>query len=191
MRVLAVNGSPRAGGNTEMLIRKVFEVLEAEGIETELVRIGGRAVRGCTACGTCAELRDGTCVITGDPVNEIIRKMIDADGIILGSPTYFADITPELKALIDRAGLVCLTAGGLLAHKVCAAVTAVRRGGAVHAFDTINHFFQINRMFVVGSTYWNMGVGREIGEVADDEEGMANMADLGASMALLLRKLNA
>ncbi len=96
MKVVAINGSPRKGGNTEIMIRKLFEPLEAAGIETELIRIGGKAVRGCTACMTCDETRDGTCVITKDPVNKIIRKLIEADGIVLGSPTYFTDVTSEI-----------------------------------------------------------------------------------------------
>jgi multimeric flavodoxin WrbA len=191
MKVLAINGSPRKGGNTEAMIRKVFEPLEAAGIETELVQIGGKAVRGCTACGKCMEMQNKTCVITKDPVNDLIKKMDEADGIILGSPTYFTNVTAELKALIDRAGFVSYTGGHFLKHKVGAAVVAVRRGGATHVFDTINHFFQISGMFVVGSTYWNMAYGLAPGEVLEDEEGMANMIDLGESMALLLKKLNA
>jgi multimeric flavodoxin WrbA len=128
-------------------------------------------------------------VLTDDPVNGIIAKMVEADGILLASPTYFSDVTAEMKALIDRAGFVSIQNGRLLAHKVGAAVVAVRRGGGIHVFDTINHFFQINRMFVVGSTYWNLGYGLEPGDVDRDEEGMANMTALGESMAFLLRKL--
>lgn len=190
MKVIGINGSPRKGGNTEILIRKAFEPLEAAGIETEYVQIGGRPVRGCTACGKCSEMQNRACVITNDPVNEIIHKMGEADGMILGSPTYFADVTAELKALIDRAGFVAIANGRMFKHKVGAAVVAVRRGGATHAFDTINHFFQINQMFLVGSTYWNMAYGLNIGEVRHDEEGMANMTDLGESMAFLLGKLS-
>ena len=191
MKVLGINGSPRTGGNTEIMINKVFEPLEAVGIETELIQIGGKAVRGCIGCRKCAEMQNQTCIIKGDPVNDIIAKMIEADGIILGSPTYFTDVTAEMKALIDRAGYVTLANGRLLKHKVGAAVVAVRRGGAVHVFDTLNHLFQISQMFMVGSTYWNMCYGLEAGDVSNDEEGMANMTDLGESMALLLKKLNA
>ncbi len=190
MKVLGVNGSPRKGGNTEILIRKAFEPLEAAGIRTEFVQIGGRPVRGCTACGKCMEMKNRACVITNDPVNEIIQKMSEADGMILGTPTYFADVTAEMKGLIDRAGFVAIANGRMYKHKVGAAVVAVRRGGATHAFDTINHFFQINQMFLVGSTYWNMAYGLNIGEVRHDGEGMANMTDLGESMAFLLEKLN-
>jgi multimeric flavodoxin WrbA len=119
MKVIGINGSPRKGGNTETIIRKTFEPLEAAGIETELIQIGGKAIRGCTACGKCAEMQNGTCVITKDPVNEIIQKMIEADGMILGSPTYFADVSAEMKALIDRAGFVSYTNGGLYKHGGC------------------------------------------------------------------------
>lgn len=191
MKVLAINGSPRKGSNTEIMIRKVFEPLQAAGIETELIQVGGKAIRGCIACGKCKEMQNQTCVIKNDPVNEIIQKMADADGIILGSPTYFADVSAEMKAVIDRAGYVALGNGRLLKHKVGAAVVAVRRGGATHVFDTMNHFFQINQMFIVGSTYWNMCYGLQPGDVNNDEEGMNNMTDIGESMAFLLNKLNA
>ncbi|MCF7958454.1 MAG: flavodoxin family protein [Phycisphaerae bacterium] len=190
MKVLAINGSPRKGGNTEILIKKALAPIEAAGIETEIVQIGGKVVRGCTACGKCVELKNNTCVIANDPVNEIIAKILQADGILLGSPTYFTDVTAELKALIDRVGYVCYR-NGALRHKVGAAVVAVRRGGAIHAFDTMNHFFQINQMFIVGSSYWNMVYGLNPGDVETDEEGLANMNNLGESMAYLLKKLNA
>lgn len=191
MKVLGINGSPRKGGNTEMMLKKVFEPLEAAGIETEMIQVGGKAIRGCIACGKCAEMQNKTCVLKNDPVNDIIQKMIEADGIILGSPTYFADVSAEMKAVMDRAGYVTLMNGRLLKHKVGAAVVAVRRGGATHVFDTMNHFFQISQMFVVGSTYWNMCYGLQPGDVIDDEEGMANMTDIGESMVYLLNKLNA
>jgi multimeric flavodoxin WrbA len=190
MKVLAINGSPRKDGNTELLIRKVFEPLQKAGIETELIRIGGKGLRGCIACGKCMEMKNQTCVITNDCVNDIIQKMIKADGLILASPTYYTDVTADIKALIDRAGFVSIANGNLYKHKVGAAVTAVRRAGAIHAFDTMNHFFQINQMFIVGSTYWNMGYGLEPGDVKNDDEGLANMQNLGESMAYLLDKIN-
>lgn len=189
MKVVGINGSPRVGGNTEQLIKRVFQELETEGVETELIQLGGKAVRGCLACGKCGEMQNETCIIKNDPVNDIIHKMVEADGIILGSPTYFADVTSEMKALIDRAGLVSLRNGRLLRHKVGASVVAVRRAGAIHVFDSMNRFFQINSMFMVGSTYWNIGFGLNPGDVQIDEEGMANMTDLGKSMAFLLKKL--
>ena len=190
MKVVAVNGSPRKGGNTETLIKKVFEPLEAAGIETELIQIGGKAIRGCLACGKCAEMQNGTCIIKNDMVNDVIQKLREADGIILGSPTYFANISTELKALIDRAGFVSFTNGGIYKRKVGAAVIAARRGGAVPAFDAINHFYQLNQMYIVGSTYWNFGVGLNPGDVNEDEEGIANMSNVGENMVHLLQKLN-
>ncbi len=188
MKVVAFNGSPRKDGNTAVLIAKVCEVLEAEGIETEIVQLGGNAIRGCTACYQCFEKKDGECAVKTDMINDCAAKMRDADGVILGSPTYFADITAELKALIDRAGLIAKANDALFSRKIGAAVVAVRRGGSIHAFDTINHFFLINEMIIPGSCYWNMGVGRDKGEVREDEEGMTTMRVLGEHMAWLLKK---
>lgn len=189
MKVVAFNGSPRKDGNTFHMIGRVFETLNVQGIETELVQVGGNLIHGCTACYQCGKNQDGRCVIDNDLVNDCIQKMVEADGIILGSPTYFADVTPELKALIDRAGFVTRSNGALLRRKVGAAVIAVRRGGEIHPFDTINHFFLINEMIVPGSCYWNMGFGREKGDVEQDEEGMKTMTLLGENMAWLLKKL--
>lgn len=191
MKVTAFNGSPRHGGNTAQLIGYVFEEIEAAGIETELVNIGGQALHGCTACLKCRENQDRRCVITSDHVNDWIAKMIESDGIILASPTYVADLTPELKALIDRSTYVTKANGNLLDRKVGAAVSAVRRAGAIHTLDTINHFFHVNGMVVPGSSYWNMGIGRNIGEVADDAEGRLCMQNLGRNIAWLLKKLHA
>jgi len=189
MKVIAINGSPRKDGNTFHLISKVFEALNGAGVETEIVQIGGKKIRGCTACGACFEKKNGKCVIDDD-FNEAFGKMASAEGIILGSPTYFTDVTAEMKALIDRAGFVAMANGCLFRHKAAAAVVAVRRGGAIHCFDTMNHLFQISQMFIVGSTYWNVGIGLEKGDVLNDQEGVANMADIGKSMAFLLKKLH-
>jgi len=189
MKVVAFNGSPRKDGNTSRLLQHVENALEKEGIETERVQLGGNLIHGCTACFECFKNKDGRCVLTGDMVNDCIARMRQADGIILGSPTYFADVTPELKALIDRAGFVAGANDNFLKHKVGAAVVAVRRGGAIHAFDTINHFFLIRQMIVPGSCYWNVGLGRDKGDVENDEEGVRTMAVLGENMAWLLKRL--
>lgn len=191
MKVVAFNGSPRKDGNTATLIRHVLDELEREGTETETVHIGGKSIHGCTACGKCFENKDKKCVIDKDIVNDCIEKMLEADGIILASPTYFADLTPELKALIDRAGFVSKANGELFRRKVGAAVVAVRRAGSIHAFDSINHFFTISQMIIPGSSYWNMGIGLAEGEVEKDEEGIRTMEVLGQNMAWLLKKLNA
>ncbi len=189
MKVVAFVGSPRKEGNTVRLVREVFEVLEGEGIETEMIQIGGEVVRGCLACYHCFTSKDGRCIQDEDVVNLCIEKMREADGIIFASPTYFADVTAEMKALIDRAGFVCRANGDLLRRKVGAAVVAVRRAGAIHAFDTINHFFLIQQMIVPGSIYWNIGIGREKGEVEGDEEGLRTMKVLGENMAWAMKKL--
>jgi multimeric flavodoxin WrbA len=190
MKVVAFNGSPRKDGNTVCLIKHVFEALKVEGIETELVQVGGNLIHGCTACRQCFEKKNGRCVLDNDIVNDCIEKMRQADGIVLASPTYFADVTPELKALIDRAGFVSMANGRFLKRKVGAAVVAVRRGGEIHPFDTMNHLFLICEMIIPGSCYWNMGFGREKGEVENDEEGIRTMRVLGENMAWLLKKLS-
>ena len=191
MRVIAINGSPRREGNTSILIRHVFSELEKVGIQTEMVQLAGVRIRGCMACFKCGENLDKKCAVIDDPINEYIEKMLKADGIILASPTYFTDVTAEMKALIDRTGMVAKQNDDMFRRKVGAAVIAVRRGGAVHAFDTINHFFFINQMVVPGSRYWNMGIGREPGAVEADEEGIATMKTLGENMAWLLKKIHA
>ena len=191
MKVVAFNGSGRKDGNTAMLIEHAFKPLGANGIETEIVQLAGNTIRGCTACYKCVENQDQRCAITGDIINDCIAKMVEADGIILASPTYFADVTAEMKALIDRAGVVMRANGHLLKRKAGAAIVAVRRGGAIHAYDSINHFFLISQMIVPGSSYWNIGIGRNIGDVQDDAEGVETMTDLGENMAWLLGKINA
>lgn len=189
MKVLGINGSPREGGNTELLMRTVFGELEAAGVETELVRIGGRPFRGCVACRRCFENRDRRCVLEGDPLNELVAKMADADGILLGSPVYYTDVTSEMKGFLDRAGLVSGANGGLFRRKAGAAVLAVRRGGATHAFDTLNHWLHMMQTYLVGASYWNMGYGMNPGDVAEDQEGMENMRVLGRNMAWLLERI--
>jgi multimeric flavodoxin WrbA len=190
MKVVAFNGSPRADGNTAILLGYVLRELEKEGIETELVQVGGTDIRGCRACYRCAARKDRRCAEHDDAANGFIEKMIEADGILLGSPTYFTDVSAEMKALIDRAGLVTRFNGDLLQRKAGAAVVAVRRAGAIHAFDTMNHFFLIGQMIVPGSTYWNLGIGRERGEVERDAEGIRTMQALGQNMAWLLKRLH-
>jgi multimeric flavodoxin WrbA len=190
MKVVAFNGSARKDGNTAILIKTVLAELEKEGIETELVQLAGKKIRGCIACFKCFANKNQRCSVEKDVLNDCIEKMVGADGIILGSPTYFANISTELKALIDRAGMVAIANGDMYRRKVGAAVVAVRRGGAIHAFNSINHFFFISQMMVPGSRYWNMGFGLEKGEVEKDEEGLRTMQVLGENMAWLLKKIN-
>lgn len=188
MKVVAFNGSPRKDGNTVQLLQHVLAGLQQEGIATELVQVGGHLLHGCSACYQCRKLQNGKCSQADDPVNGWIDQMRQADGIILASPTFFADLTPELKALIDRSGFVARSNGGFLRRKVGAAVVAVRRTGGLHVFDSINHFFLINEMLVPGSSYWNIGYGRDKGEVEKDEEGLHTMTTLAANLAWLLKR---
>ena len=188
MKVVAFNGSARKGGNTAILLGYVLRELEAEGIETELVEMSGARIHGCLACRECSANKNKRCAQAKDEGNAFIEKMTAADGILLGSPTYVTDVSPEIKALIDRACMVSGANGGLMRRKVGAGVVAVRRAGAIHAFDTLNHFFLITEMIVPGSTYWNIGIGREIGEVEKDEEGIRTMKTLGRNMAWLLKR---
>ena len=188
MKVLAINGSARKDGNTAILLNTVLNELQQENIETEMIQLAGEPIQGCLACYRCRELKNRRCVMDDDNVNQYITAMADADGILLGSPVYFTDVTPEMKALIDRAGFVARGNDHMFKRKVGAAVVAVRRAGALHTFDTINHFFLISQMIVPGSVYWNLGMGGKIGDVDSDEEGLKTMRILGQNMAWLLKR---
>jgi len=189
MKVLAINGSARRGGNTALLIEAAFGPLRAAGHDCEMIELAKKDIRGCTACGKCREKADMQCHGRKDDGNEIIARMFEADALILGSPTYFADVTPEIKAIIDRAGYVARGNGDPFARRPGAAIVAVRRGGAIHAFDTLNHFFLIGEMIVVGSSYWNLGIGGPKGAVEEDAEGIATMRRLGENMAWTMERL--
>jgi multimeric flavodoxin WrbA len=189
MKVVAFNGSGRKDGNTAILLKVVLEELSKEGVETELIQLAGKVPQGCIACYKCSENKDQKCAVTKDSLNEYLTKMIEADGILLGSPVYFADATAGIKALIERCGMVSAANGGLFQRKVGAAVAAVRRAGAIRAFDTMNHLFQHGQMIVVGSSYWNVGIGRNPGEVKNDAEAIQTMQTLGQNMAWLLKKI--
>ena len=190
MKVVAFNGSARKDGNTAILINQALKELEKQGIQTEMIQLSGQRIRGCTACYKCFDNKDKKCAVTEDAMNEYIARMLDADAIILASPTYFADVSAELKALIDRAGLVARANDNMFRRKVGAAIVAVRRAGAIHAFDTINHFFLIGEMIIPGSSYWNVGLGLKKGDAENDEEGLQTMQQLGRNMAWLLKKIN-
>ena len=190
MKVVAFSGSARKNGNTAILVNHVFRELEKEGIRTELFQLAGKKIRGCIACYKCFEKKNRRCSVEKDVVNDCIPMMLEAEGIILASPTYFSDVSSEMKALIDRAGMVSRANEDMLKRKVGAAVAVHRRGGAIHSFDTMNHFFFIGQMIVPGSSYWNFAVGRDIGDVEKDEEGIQTMKQLGQNMAWVLKKLH-
>lgn len=188
MKVLAINGSSRKNGNTAIALNTVLEELKKQGIETEMIQLAGITINPCKACFTCGGKNN--CSFNNDMFAEIFEKMVNSDGIILGSPVYSADVSSNMKALIDRGAVVADMNPQILKHKIGASVVACRRGGALNAIDTLNHFFLNHEIFVVGSTYWNMVYGQMPGDVKNDEEGMANMKNLGENMAYLLKKLH-
>jgi multimeric flavodoxin WrbA len=189
MKVIAFNGSVRKEGNTAILLNLVLDELKAEGIETEIYSLAGKPIQGCIACFKCFEKKNRRCNVEKDIVNECIQKMDEADGILLGSPTYFADVSAGMKALIERCGMVGGANNKMYRRKAGAAVVAVRRAGAIHVFNSLNYFFTINEMIIPGSTYWNVGIGRQPGEVNSDAEGVQTMKNLGKNMAWLMKKI--
>lgn len=189
MKVIALNGSPRKEGNTAQALQIVLAELAKEGIETELLQLGGRKVFGCLACRKCSELKNNRCVRQDDEMNTFIGKALQADGIIIGSPTYFSNVTSEVKAFIDRCGIVARANGNPLKGKVGAAVVSVRRAGSNFVYSAINFFFGITEMIVPGSNYWNVTVSRDPGDIQKDEEGIETFKTLGKNMAWLLKKL--
>lgn len=190
MKVLGINGSARKDGNTAIIINKVFEELNKQGIETELVQFAGQVIEPCKACFACGGQKN--CVHRKDIFRETFDKMMEADGILLGSPVYSANISASMQAFLERAAVVCDMNRGSLnnKYKVGASVAALRRGGALSAVDAMNHFFMNQEMIIVGSTYWNMVYGQMPGDVLKDEEGIRNMQNLGENMAYVLHKLN-
>ncbi|WP_332445466.1 flavodoxin family protein [Dehalococcoides mccartyi] len=190
MKVVAFNGSPRAQGNTRRGLEMVLAELEKEGIQTEIIQLGGKKVFGCLACGQCKINKNLRCARNDDDMNAFIAKMFEADGIIIGSPTYFSNVNAEVKALIDRAGMVAKANDHALKGKVGAPLVAARRAGATFVYSAINFFFGINQMVVPGSIYWNMTLGGAPGDIEKDEEGKNTFIQLGKNMADLLKKLN-
>ncbi|MCU0798314.1 MAG: flavodoxin family protein [Candidatus Thermoplasmatota archaeon] len=186
MKVIGINGSARRDGNTAILMEEVFKVLRSNSIETELVQLSGIDIKGCTDCGTCFKMKNSRCAIEDDCVNNIIERLKGADGIILGSPVYMANVTPSMKALMDRVGRVSKANDSLLKRKIGAAVVAVRRAGGMTTFNALMDFLLVMQMIVPGSSYWNIGVGRDPGDVRDDAEGMETMRVLGENMAWTL-----
>ena len=188
MKVLAINGSARKNGNTHILINRIFEKLSAIGIDTEAVQLADNMIQPCKACFSCGG--KGNCIYQKDHFAEIFDKMKQADGIILASPVYSANISANMQAFLERAAVVCDMNGSLLKHKIGVSVAAARRGGALNAIDAMNHFFLNHEMLVVGSTYWNMAYGQMPGDVLKDEEALANMDNLAENISWLLQKLN-
>ena|SRR5574344_350715 len=189
MKVVALNGSPKSGGNTYFAIKAVLEELEEEGIETEILQVGNKEIHGCGACGSCGRNKNMKCAID-DVVNEYLPKMAEADGIIIASPVYYASMSGTLKSFLDRAFYVAGANGGLFRHKVGAAIAVSRRSGEVATFDNLNHYFTITEMFVASSNYWNVAHARNPREIQKDEEGLQTMRILGRNMAFLIKSIN-
>lgn len=184
MKVLLINGSPNKEGNTFIALSEVAKALESNGVETEIISIGKKAVQGCIACNRCKE--HGRCIFNDELYNKIQSKLEEADGLIVGSPVYYAGPNGSLCALLDR---LFYSAGQLLAYKPAASVAVCRRGGASATFDRLNKYFTINNMPVVSSQYWNSVHGRTPGEALQDIEGLQTMRTLGNNMAWILKNL--
>lgn len=187
MKVLALNGSPKAEGNTFFALKTAAAELEKEGIEVEFVHVGNKEIRGCMGCGHCARNKNEQCVLPGDFVNETIQKMKEADGILLGSPVHYSGMGASMKAFLDRAFYVAGANGGLFRHKAGAAVVAVRRSGGVTTHDQLNHYILYSEMLMPTSNYWNVIHGAKPGEASEDIEGVQIMRVLGSNMAWLLK----
>ncbi|HOQ10549.1 MAG TPA: flavodoxin family protein [Syntrophomonadaceae bacterium] len=187
MKVVAFNGSPRKEGNTYQAIKIVTDELEKAGIDTEIIQVGHKAIRGCIDCGKCKENLNEKCSFTKDDVNEWIQKIKNADGVIFGSPVYYAGLNGTMKAFLDRAFYVANANGGLFRHKVGAAVVALRRSGGVTTFDQLNHYLAFSEMLIPSANYWNVIHGTLPGEALQDEEGVQIMRVLGKNMAWLLK----
>ena len=182
MKVVLINGSPHRKGNTFIALSEVAGALEKEGVQTEIIQLGIKAVQGCIACNKCAEL--GHCVFQDTLYNQVREALQEADGIVVGSPVYYAGPNGALCALLDRVFYSC---SELLAYKAGASVAVCRRGGASATFDRLNKYFTILNMPVVSSQYWNSVHGMRPGEATEDAEGLQTMRMLGRNMAWLLK----
>jgi multimeric flavodoxin WrbA len=187
MKVVAFNGSPNKEGNTYHAIKMVLSELEKEGIETEIVHVGNKSIRGCMACGQCAKNKNEQCVLPGDEVNGWIQKMKEADGIILGSPVHFSAMGGTMKSFLDRAFYVTGVNGGMLRHKVGASVVAVRRSGGVPTFNQLNNYINYSEMIMPTSNYWNVIHGTKPGDALQDKEGVQIMGVLGKNIVWLMK----
>ena len=187
MKVVAFNGSPKARGNTYHSLKLVTDELEKEGIETEIIQVGNKNIRGCVACNECLRNQNEQCSFKEDEVNDWIQVIKEADGIILGSPVHFAAMSAMMKAFLDRAFYVAGMNGSLFRHKVGASVVAVRRSGGLPTFDQLNNFLVYSEMILASSNYWNVAHGTIPKEVNKDAEGVQIMEVLGKNMAWILK----
>lgn len=189
MKVIAFNGSPRRNGNTYHALEIVLAELRNEGIETDLIQLGSEKIEGCNACNACFKNKDGKCVIDTDNINKYIEMIKEADGMLLGSPVYFGNVTSQMKAFIDRVGFVSRVNGDMFKRKVGAGIAVQRRAGALATFSDLNYFFLIGQWIVVGSSYWNVATATKPGDILNDKEGVETLKTLGKNMAWVLKKL--
>ncbi|MBW5390177.1 flavodoxin family protein [Brachyspira hampsonii] len=189
MKVLAINGSARKDGNTAILVNIIFEELNREGIETEMIQLARQVIEPCKACWGCAKKTN--CVHRNDNFQEYFEKMKNADGIILASPVYSANISSNLQAFLERASVISdmHRDKNLFKYKAGASVCSLRRGGALNAIDAMNHFLIIQDMFLAGSSYWTFAFGKDIEDVKNDEEGIKTIKNLGINIAYLMKAL--
>lgn len=189
MKALAICGSARAAGNTEILLRKCLSTLDAEGVPGELIRLCEKRIVPCNACANCFRNKDKKCVITDDAFHEVFNKMLEAEIIILGSPVYFGSATADITALLDRAGYVSRANGNLFSRKLGGPVVVARRAGQNFTYAQLMFWFMINDMVMPGSTYWNIGFGAAIGEVNNDTEAIETVTRFAQNLAWLAKKL--
>ena len=187
MKVVAFNGSPNKEGNTYQAIKLVANELEKEGIETEIINVGNKSIRGCIACNQCLKNQNEQCVLPGDEVNGWIQKMKEADGIILGSPVHFSAMGGTMKSFLDRAFYVVGVNGGILRHKVGTSVVAVRRAGGIPTFNQLNNYINYSEMLMPTSNYWSVINGTTPGEALQDKEGVQTMRMLGKNMVWIMK----
>ena len=188
MKVIAINGSPRTNGNTSMALRAMTDELERQGIETETIQIGKQSIHGCIACGHCFKSEGNKCVFTDDLVNETAQKMRDADGFILGCPTYYAGIPGTMKSFLDR---VFYTSSRYFRLKVATSCAVVRRAGGVDVVHQLNNYLNLAQTVIPPSQYWTIAYGRDKGEVEGDGEGMQTLVKNARCMAWLLKLIEA
>ncbi|MFH1922480.1 MAG: flavodoxin family protein [Planctomycetota bacterium] len=189
MKVLGISGSPRSGGNTDILVKLALEVLAEQGVQTEFLSLAGRPIKPCMACAGCVKSDTLGCVQEDPAFEGMVERFVEADGVLVGSPVYFGSATPQTMALLDRVGYVSRANDNFLRRKVGAAIVVARRAGQNFTFAQINYFFLISEMIVPGSTYWNVAFGREKGEVENDQEGLDTVRRLAENVAWLMKKL--
>ncbi len=189
MKAIAICGSPRVGGNTEILLKRCLDRISRSGIETQFVPLAGKRIHTCVACGWCRQQADGTCRIKDDDFYPILDEMKSADIIVVGSPVYFGSATPEMMALLDRAGYVCRQGEDLFARKIGGPIVVARRAGHNFTFGQLLYWFMIMGMVVPGSSYWNIAFGRQPGEVTNDEEGLETVDNFADNLIWLAEKL--